>query len=265
VVKLLRGPWLLVWLMAATVVALLVALVVTKGDDGVDAKALLEAAPAAVDEQGSAKLDMKVGVDSSGLDLNVDGTGAVDFGKGAGWFTVKLLGTTIDLRTDGENLWVLPSGEKTWLAVKGDDTKALGSFGTGPSEAIAFVDLLRNVNGDIEDLGTKTIDGEDVRHLRLDVDLDAAAKTADADSRASIDALRELAPDGTLPLEVWIDDRNLPVRQRLRGTLQGVDLVITMDLSDWGTDLGVDIPPQGDVRDIEPDELNRIFGGSTQG
>jgi hypothetical protein len=63
---------------------------------------------------------------------------------------------------------------------------------------------------------------------------------------------------------VWIDDRNLPVRQRIRGQVQGVDVVLTMDLTDWGAELGVDIPPEGAVRDIEAEELTRIFGGPPQ-
>lgn len=260
-----KGPWLLVWLMAATVVALLVALLLTKGDDGVDVDDLLADAPRAVDEQGRAHLDMAVTVDQQGVDVAVDGTGAVDFAAGAGWFTVELLGTTIELRTDGETLFVLPSGETTWLAAHAEDTAALGAFATGPSEAIAFVDLLRGTTEEVEDRGTEEIDGAETRHLRLKVDLDTAVAAASEQSRPAIEALRTFASDGVLPFDVWIDDRNLPVRQRIRGEVQGVAVVVTLDLTRWGDPLDVAIPPEGAVRDIEADELTRIFGGPPPG
>lgn len=258
-----RGPWLLVLLMAGTVVMLLAALLLTQSDDEVDVAALLAATPHAVDEQGTAHLEITVEVDNESIDVSVHGVGAVDFTSSAGWFDLDLLENAVGLRTDGTTLFVLPSGETTWLAVHAEDSAALGPFGTGPSEVIAFVDLLRGYDDDIDDLGVEDIGGAETRHLRIEVDLDAAADGEDR--RASIEPLRQLAPDGVLPLEVWIDDRNLPVRQRVRGTVQGVDLVVTVELTSWGDELGVPIPPEGAVRDIEPEELARIFGGAPAG
>lgn len=251
--------------MAATVVALLAALLLTQADDEVDVDELLAAARAAVDEQRTAHLGMAVEVDSEAIDVSVNGTGAVDFESGAGWFDMGVLDTTVQLRTDGTTLFVLPPGDTTWLAVHAADGTSLGAFGTGPSEAIAFVDLLRAANGDADDLGAEEVDGEETRHLRVDVDLEAAAAGASPEHRPSIDALTRLAPDGVLPLEVWIDDRNLPVRQRVRSALQGVALIVTVDLTQWGDELGRAIPPEGATRDVEPEELARIFGGGPAG
>ena len=39
--------------------------------------------------------------DARDKQLDLVARGAVDFAAGAGWFTVELLGTTIELRTDG--------------------------------------------------------------------------------------------------------------------------------------------------------------------
>jgi hypothetical protein len=58
---------------------------------------------------------------------------------------------------------------------------------------------------------------------------------------------------------VWLDDDGLPVRERLKGTLQGVDLVVTVDLTKWGTPLDVELPPEGAIRDVEPAELVQLF------
>ena len=260
-----RGPWLLAGVLVCAVVAALAAVVLT-GDDGrVDVDALLAGAPAAVDEQGRAHLTMSVELDGDGLDAAVGGTGAVDFGEGTGWLNLDLPGTTIELRTNGETLFVLPAGQDTWLAAHADEATGLGAFATGPSEAIAFVDLLRGTTGDVEDRGAEEVAGGDARHLRLTVDLDTAVAAASERGRPAIEALRAFAPDGVLPLEVWIDDRNLPVRQRLRGEVQGVPVNVTLELSRWGEPLDVAIPPEGAVRDIEADELTRIFGGPAPG
>ena len=260
-----KGPWLLVWLMAATVVALLAALLLTEGDDGVDVDALLADAPRAVDEHGSARLDMAVTVDQEGIDVSVDGSGAVDFAAGAGWFTVEQGSTSTELRTNGETLFVLPSGQTTWLAVHADEAE-LGAFATGPSQAIAFVDLLRGAAADVDDRGTVEIDGAETRHIRLTVDVDDAVAAASEEHRPAIEALRAFAAEeGSLPLEVWIDERNLPVRQRMRGQVEGVAVVITTDLTEWGEPLDVAIPPEGAVRDIEADELAQVFGASPPG
>jgi hypothetical protein len=262
----MRGPWLAVLAMGVVVVLLLVVLVLRGGGDDVDVEDLLADAPAAVDAEGTARLAMSVEVAGEGVDVSVEGEGGVDFATGAGWFTVELLGRQIEMRSNAETLFVRPVGEEAWVAVHADEAAesgALDSLGTGPSEAGAFVDLLRGDPSDIEDLGEEEIDGEPVRHLRLTIDLASAIEAADESHRGPLEELGELAPeDGQLPLEVWIDERNLPVRQRLEGEVQGIGLLVTVDLSDWGAPLEVAIPPEGEVRDVEPEELALLFGGA---
>lgn len=247
-----RGPWLLVLLMAGTVIALLVVLLLTGGDDdGVDAAALLADAPAAAKAQGTAVVDLAVSVDNDAIDLSVDATGAVDFGSGLGWFTVELPGRSIETRTDGAVLYVLPEGDDTWLAVHADESGSLG--GAGTAEVLAFVDLLARDATKVTDRGSEEIDGRPTRHVRATIDVEGVAE------------LTELVPSGSLPLDVWIDGDGLPVRMRMQGSTQGIFLVITVDLSDWGTELGVAIPPEGLVRDVEADELTRILGAPVDG
>jgi hypothetical protein len=246
------------------VVAVLVAVLLLRGDGGPDVEDLVADAPAAVDAEGTAHLAMTVEVSGEGTDLTVEGTGGVDFATGAGWFAVDLLGQQVEMRSDATTLYVRRAGDEGWVAVRADEAAesgALDAVGSGPSEAGAFVDLLRGDAGAIEDLGEEEIDGEPVRHLRVEMDLDSAIAAADASHRAPLEELGALAPDdGDLPFEVWIDERNLPVRQRLEGRLQGVGLVVTVDLTDWGVPLVVGIPPEGEVRDVAPEELALLFG-----
>lgn len=258
----MRGPWLAVAAMGVVVVVLIGVLLFRSGDD-VSVDDLVAEAPAAVDAEGTALLAMTVEVSGGATDLTVEGSGGVDFATGAGWFAVDLLGQQIEMRSDATTLFVRRAGDEGWVAVRADEAAGTGldSFGSGPSEASAFVDLLRGEASDVEDLGDEEIDGEPVRHLRVEMDLDSAIAAADESRRGPLEQLGALVPeDGDLPFEVWIDERNLPVRQRLEGQLQGVGLVVTVDLTDWGAPLDVAIPPEGEVRDVEPEELALLFG-----
>jgi hypothetical protein len=244
------------------VVAVLVAvLLLTRGGSESPASRI-DGVAGAVADAGTARLALAVDVAGGQLDLTVSGKGQVEFETGAGSFDVDLLGTELAMRTDGTTLYVLPAGETTWLAVKAAESEgSLGSFGTGPSEAVAFVDLLAGDHGKVEDLGTDDVgDVEDARHLRTTIDVADAADRASGGSRPALEQLVGLAPEnGRLPVDVWLDDDGRPVRERLRGTLQGVELVVTVDLTKWGEALDVQVPPEGEVRDVGPDELLRLF------
>jgi hypothetical protein len=230
----------------AVVVVVLVAILLLR-DSGRSPEERLAAAPAAVDEQGTARLDMVVETGT----IEITGTGGVDFESGAGWFDVDLLGETLEMRSDAETLYVRRAGEAQWVAVHADEvTGALDSFGSGPTEAIAFVDLLRGDLSEVEDLGEEEIDGIATTHLTAVIDAEAAPE----------DLAALAGDDGELPLDVWLDEDDLPVRQRLGGEVQGIELVVTLDLSGWGEPLGVAIPPEGEIRDVEPEELAQLFG-----
>ena len=244
-----RAPWILVAVMTVAVAVLLVALLL-QGEDHRGADELLAAAPIAVDEQGTARVAMTVDLGGDALDVGVEGTGGVDFATGAGHLDLTVLGQRLSLRTDGRTLFVLPDGEDQWLATRADDDGSLAALGgTGPNQAIELVDLLRGDLDDVEDLGEDEVGGTRTRHLRFAVAADSPV-------------VAPLAADGEdVPIEVWIDERDLPVRQRIEGNVQGVDVVVTLDLSGWGEPLDAQIPPEGEVRDVEPEELLRLFGG----
>lgn len=242
------APWPLVAAMAV-VVAVLAGVLLLR-DRGPSAADRLAAVPVAVDAAGSAHVAMTIELGGDDLDLTVEGAGAVELATGRGWFTISLLAQEIEMRTDGELLFVRPGGEEQWMATHADEVGDVGSFGAGPGEVVAFVDLLRDDLDDVEDLGETEVGDTAARHLRASIPRDELPG-----------ALARLTPDdGALPLEVWVDGRDLPVRQRITGRISGLDLVLTVDLSGWGDDLGVEIPPAGEIRDVEPEELERVFG-----
>jgi hypothetical protein len=235
--------------MAVAVVGLLVALVVQGGGGGASGRSLLADAPAKVERARTAQLRMSVKVGARGMAADAEGHGAVDFTSSAGSFDLDVLGQHVAMRTDGTTLYVLPDGQTTWLAIGADQMGALGPVGTGPAVAIALVDALRGDVGEVDDLGTEKIGGAKVRHLRAHV------------QPSSIQGVAPLVTRGQrVPLDVWVDHDGRPIRERLRGTLQGIDLVVTVDLTRFGSKLGVSIPPEGEIRTVEPQELEQLLG-----
>ena len=222
--------------------ALVATVVLQGGDDGPDAAALLAAAPAKVEQAGGASVVVTTSFDTPVVDINVRGRGGVDFASGSGWITVTAFGQRIELRTDGASVFLRPNDDQTWLAVKADEAGALASLGIVPTDLVALVDELRDA-GDIDDLGQEG----GSRHLRVHVDRAASGLSA------------LVASGATLPLEVWIDDDGLPTRLRTRGTRDGIGVVVTVELSEYGSPLGVAIPPEGATRDIEDTELERLL------
>jgi hypothetical protein len=234
--------------MAVIVIGLVVVLL-ARDRGGPSAAELLDDAPGAVDAAGTAEMALGVALGGEDMDATATGTGAVDFRDGSGAFDVEVLGHRVSVLTDGESLWVLPEGDSTWLVVSGD-AASVASVGTGPAQAVALVDLLRDAD-DAEDLGDEEVDGRSTRHLRFAVagDIDPALAAVVAD-------------DGEARVDVWLDRGALPRRFRVAGETQGVPIAITVDLDDWGSELDLQIPPDGLIRDVEPDELVTIFGGA---
>jgi hypothetical protein len=251
----------LVAAMAGVVVVLVGVLLVTRGGSE-SPESRLEGVADAVADAGTAHLALTVDVAGVAVNVTVSGKGQVEFASGAGSFDLDLLGRQLEMRTDGTTLYVLPAGETTWLAVRSSEAGgSLGSFGTGPSEAVAFVDLLAGDHGTVKDLGTEQVGTvKDAHHLRTTIDVADAAERADGDSKPALEQLATLAPaSGKLPVDVWLDRDGRPVRERLKGTLQGAELVVTVELTKWGATFDVQVPPEGEVRDVEPDELLQLF------
>lgn len=240
-----RSRWLVTGLVVVAVGALVATVLLQGGDDGPDASALLAATPAKVEQAGSAHVTIAVALDSTALDVEVKGSGAVDFAKRAGWLTFDVLGRRTELRTDGDTVFVRPNGDQTWLAVQADEAGPLASIVPVPTDLVALIERLRDVGTRIDDLGHERAG----RHLRAQIDVGEAE-------------ILGLAGKGkSLPLEVWIDDAGLPTRLRARGTREGIGVVVTVELSDYGAALGVAIPPEGAVRDVEGEELAQLVGG----
>ncbi|HYD10773.1 MAG TPA: hypothetical protein VEA78_11790 [Acidimicrobiales bacterium] len=259
-----QSVFLLPILAAALILALIGVIgVATKGDAKVDDPlALLGAAPAALEDAGSARMTMSFTFDGGGIDMSFDAQGAMEFATGATVFTMELFGETMEMRTDGETLWMrmppsaqVPGVEGEWIAMPFDELTGGAALrqqvpGLGGT---SYFDALLGVNDDIEDLGAETVNGVETRHYAFTVDITAATEQLPADQRAEMEAaFADMGSDLTaVPVEAWLSDDGVPVRQVITVDVDEDGMVGTMrmqmDLSDFGVEVDVRPPPAEDI------------------
>jgi hypothetical protein len=152
---------------------------------------------------------------------------------------------------------MLPDG-RTWVktdldrlaGVMGRDFGQLvGQSSQNPGDTLA---MLRSV-GDVEKVGTDTVDGVETTHYRATIDLAKAIEQKGV-SKATVQRLRESGAPAKLPVEVWVGkDEGLPRKLEMAydAKTQGspVSTRMTMSFSEWGSDVSVDAPPDDEVFD----------------
>ena len=127
-----------------------------------------------------------------------------------------------------------------------------------PSQALQY---LRAASGNVQEVGREEVRGVETTHYGMRVDLRKVVSQAPAEQReqlrATIDQLIEQSGVETVPTEVWIDDDGLARRMRLTynnmrfAAGQVGDMVMTMDLYDFGVEVDVKRPPKNQVTDIQ--------------
>ena len=273
-----RTAFFLPLLAAALILALIgvVSVVTGGGDDGGldDPAALVRAAPDALQEAGSARMALDMAMDGGALSIDMGGEGVLDFVTGAATFEMSMFGESIELRTDGATMWLkmpamaLPAGVTgTWLEVPVSDLPGTPSTGFPGAATDGYVDILRGLSSEVEELGSEEIDGVDTTHLRFEVSVSSALEQLDEEERATVEqAFSQLGgTEATFPVDLWITDDGLPIRQVMEVAMDGAGLEGTMriqvDLSDFGVDVVVEPPPPEEIVSFdEHPELEEMFG-----
>jgi len=152
----------------------------------------------------------------------------------------------------------LPGGA-TW--VKLDLTKAGTSIGGNLGQLTApatqnpaqLLDVLRQI-GQVDVVGTETIDGVSTTHYHGTIDLAKAAAKAGRGAQAALGALIAQGAPGEVPVDVWIGDDGLVRQFKLSyGMTAGgtpLSLALTFGIGDYGTDVSVTPPPADQVFDV---------------
>ena len=132
---------------------------------------------------------------------------------------------------------------------------------TGPQNIDDIINQLKEFGGEIEDLGTKTIDGVDARGFRAKIE-------------GFNDAMKRQIPEGTdldaietaeTTIEIWVGDDDL-IRQTsmdMTVVLPGLSLTMkmTIDLFDYGVDVDIQEPSDAiPLEDVPKGEEPFAFG-----
>ena len=246
-------------------------------------------------DEGSARVGMRMSTempDAAGGGLMTGtGTGAFDYETNRGYLNLELsmseapqLGSmTIKTIVDFPEVYMnmtdmlrmlgaAPSGLKPWIRIDfakmseslGIDLGAMARFGQSDAGQYAF--YTKGVV-DAEKEGTEEVRGQPATHYSATVDLEKLQEQDIPEGvRSSLEATVELTGTSEIPFEVWLDEQDRMVRQRMEIPVMmgatGEATPMTMDMTYYGFGRPVDIelPPPNKVMDFQ--ELLQLSPGS---
>ena len=244
------------------------------------------ASAATTSDTGSAKVAFDTTVNGGGTNLHVTGDGAVDFRDRVASMTFDvgdlLRGSGVPASADEQ--WTILTnglvvymraptlarqlpGAKEWLKLDVEQLAKSRNVNVGQfrqltqNDPTQMLDYLKAVSGKIDEVGHEDVRGVATTHYRAKVDLDKVADQAPANVRetfrTSIQALERGLGTHELPVDVWVDSKNLVRRFSQHLTVaSGGKVDFTVDFFDFGTPVSVQTPPASDTID-----LGQLLGG----
>jgi len=236
-------------------------------------------AMAAVYEAGTLHEDLKMSMSATGMSFSISGEADIDNEH-------KRIDMTMDMgMLGGEMQIVMDRGVvymrapmfqdagTDWVSMdpsKMDPAAAaqFGGFGAGTTDPSAYVGLFAGVF-DVKVSGEEELKGVPTTHYVGTIDLkkvlkgfsEVVGKDVDAATKkqlkAAVKQFESLGIDDKIPFEIWIDAEGLPRRQRITmdfGKLVPeageANLEMTVDFSDFGKPVDIEIPDPSEVTDM---------------
>jgi hypothetical protein len=226
------------------------------------AQAVDIAAAAAGTASQRARVTVTTTARTQGMSVSFTETGVFDFARSRGVLRMNGPGGKVSeelfvpphtyVKLAGGIHGLLPRG-KSWVAFGsaaggGLGTALLGPFGgTDPGDLLAS---LTAASTSVSNLGTATVRGVRVAHLRLDVDPAKAASRVPSGQRAGLRAFAASLGAATIPVDVWVDQQDRVRRIRWSPRLPGgmgapaaARFTQTADFYDFGVTVRVSAPP----------------------
>ena len=149
---------------------------------------------------------------------------------------------------------MLPDG-KQWMKV--DLAKAARHAGTslGSFSQVDPQQWLQQLlaSSDTQNLGTDTVQGEQMTHYRTTVDPSKLSSKLSASQRAAVQKAMKQIGMSTIPVDVWVDGKGLlrqeSISMTLGQALQSATMKMTFDMHDFGETVDVQVPPADQVFD----------------
>ncbi len=211
----------------------------------------------------SVRMEGEVSVRAAGRDMTVPLDGAIDFEHDAARFSISLAGLGIPGLGDADlearvvdGRLYLDVGDVAGALLGGSWAEIpLATMGGASTDPTGVLDMLRGVTR-VERIGTDTIRGVEATHFRGTISLADAIDRAPEDRRE--DLRRAFGVAGAqIPVDVWVDGRDRPVRFAATLATGGVDAEVRLDLFDYGADITVTAPPADEVT-----SLGGLLGGA---
>jgi hypothetical protein len=228
----------------------------------------LAQAVSATQAASSARMTFQTVGEVAGQSLKGNGSGVIQFKppKAQLNFKMSAAGQTIamDEVMDGATMYMkLPKeatagipGGKSWIKL--DLEKASGGALSGvmsqSQDPASQLKLLSQIAG-AKSVGQETIDGTDTTHYHGVVDYRKVAKSGPPELRQAAKLGLKVMDDPTVPIDVWLDDKNRVRREKLVLDIhpQGQPAqkqTITIGFSDFGADTsGIEAPKASDTYD----------------
>ncbi len=208
---------------------------------------------------GTAKARTSMEMASGGTRVTVRGAGVYDFRDQRGRFEVVLpqdpaggrarrpitelmAGGALYMKNRGAGV---PADK--WVRI---ETRSLsdGNLVTGgATDPLAAAEVLRGAR-DVTYVGEERVAGTEVRHYRGVADLRAAAKGASAGQRGALEvAAGKGFSKGSVPFDVYLDERGRVRKLRQQFTVANADVASTTLLYDFGVPVGVRLPAEEDI------------------
>ena len=229
-------------------------------------------------EAGSARFAMTMSMQGGAQEVTVDAEGAMEFASQKVAMTMNLgeLGAqagmdTIEMLSEGQTIYMkFPNHEQLrlptpWLKMDlGELTGVPGMESLSQlnsNDPSKTLEMLRGVSEDVEEIGTEDVRGTSTTHYKANMDLNKAIAEIPEEDREALEQQFEQLGTDTVPTEVWIDDEGLLRRQtstvdlsKVKGAASGgaapTEMVIEMELFDFGAEVDVDAPPKAEVTDF---------------
>jgi hypothetical protein len=262
---------------------------------GAAAVSALRAAPDAVADAGTARIEVVMEMAMMGESFDLTATGVVDaaaermqmevdmgplfdqIAGSSGQAVPPGLEGTLEVVGDGSAFYMRAPmfsmmGVDGWISMTPEDLgtseEALG-LGAGAYDFTQTLESLRGVDGEPEVVGQDEVRGVETTHYRASIDLAQALEDVPADDRDELEAaFEQLGGDEDLsevemPVDVWIDADDLPRRMRMdMGSLFAAaglgegSMTMTMDLFDYGEPVDIEVPSPDEVT-----PLSEAFAG----
>ena len=164
--------------------------------------------------------------------------------------------TSISFVSEGNTLYVRrpgPAEGARWTKV---DAAALTGGATGPvpssTNPLDSFEQLRAVDAEIEEVGEEDVRGTSTTHFRTRLDMSRILDSLPPERRPALGSVEaeRLSSMEDVDVDVWLDDRDRPRRQRMAfqlpspdGTTPAGTMTITIEAFDFGTPVDIDLPP----------------------